>query len=472
MAEPIIVSVSDCPVSFLGDRKETMFLRLDDKPQTRDDWIKAVEDALGFPLCQTDEARANVLTLWAVDPTIPVELGLENNPLRLCGGDDARDYIKSVLENAPINGQTKVNIGQKLLQTLRDGQQHSFIAVMEYRNKYIIICVRTHAGSYSQKAQSCHGQFGTPFAALKDRVPAERISAMLCLDYFVEDADKRIGRDFYLFLAVNWFPLKLEGVPPGNEVAVVQLEMFPEKEWFGLQQLFRGDAPVIRALDRQPVASSTRTPHIFLSHNSDDKPVVRRLAEYLNQLGIDAWLDEWEMEVGDSLRRSVGAALEKSRYVGVIITPAFLNSQWCMDELDQALAREKREGGKTVIPMLFGTATPPAFVEGRLHLDFQRDFFSALVQLCGFIYQASPKRVASALAEQSPQTLDDVRSLVRHFGWENYAFVDKEEFEELRRQVARLGVNLLSDDLVLTKDIVARLGAMGVNARQLNRLIG
>jgi len=167
MAEPIIVSVSDCPVSFLGDRKETMFLRLDDKPQTRDDWIKAVEDALGFPLCQTDEARANVLTLWAVDPTIPVELGLENNPLRLCGGDDARDYIKSVLENAPINGQTKVNIGQKLLQTLRDGQQHSFIAVMAYRNKYIIICVRRHPGSDCQKPHSCDGQLGTAFAALK-----------------------------------------------------------------------------------------------------------------------------------------------------------------------------------------------------------------------------------------------------------------------------------------------------------------
>ena len=40
---------------------------------------------------------------------------------------------------------------------------------------------------------------------------------------------------------------------------------------------------------------------VFLSHNSADKPFVRKLALDLEKAGVRCWLDEAEIKVGDSL---------------------------------------------------------------------------------------------------------------------------------------------------------------------------
>ena len=38
---------------------------------------------------------------------------------------------------------------------------------------------------------------------------------------------------------------------------------------------------------------------IFLSHNHRDKEFVRELAGYLRQYGIEAWVDEAEIKIGE-----------------------------------------------------------------------------------------------------------------------------------------------------------------------------
>jgi hypothetical protein len=40
---------------------------------------------------------------------------------------------------------------------------------------------------------------------------------------------------------------------------------------------------------------------VFLSHNSKDKAWVRDLAKRLTQDGVVVWLDEAELNIGDSL---------------------------------------------------------------------------------------------------------------------------------------------------------------------------
>ncbi|WP_148934971.1 toll/interleukin-1 receptor domain-containing protein, partial [Escherichia coli] len=39
---------------------------------------------------------------------------------------------------------------------------------------------------------------------------------------------------------------------------------------------------------------------VFLSHNHNDKPFVRKLARDLENHGVHYWLDEAEMKIGDS----------------------------------------------------------------------------------------------------------------------------------------------------------------------------
>ena len=61
---------------------------------------------------------------------------------------------------------------------------------------------------------------------------------------------------------------------------------------------------------------------VFLSHNSKDKPKVRKLAERLKAAGVRVWLDEWIVKAGDIITLKVDEGLEKSRVLLLCISPA------------------------------------------------------------------------------------------------------------------------------------------------------
>jgi replicative DNA helicase len=90
---------------------------------------------------------------------------------------------------------------------------------------------------------------------------------------------------------------------------------------------------------------------LFISHASEDKDsVVRPLAQLLRDSGLRVWLDETEIKLGDSLRRSIDHGLSKSRYGLVILSPDFLKKEWPQKELDGLVAREDgRE--KVILPV-------------------------------------------------------------------------------------------------------------------------
>jgi hypothetical protein len=77
-------------------------------------------------------------------------------------------------------------------------------------------------------------------------------------------------------------------------------------------------------------------PHdVFICHASEDKAdVARPLAEALRNEGINVWLDEFQMRVGDSLRRKIDEGLRNSAYGVVILSPSFFLKQWPQWELD------------------------------------------------------------------------------------------------------------------------------------------
>src|SRR5664279_1674436 len=133
----------------------------------------------------------------------------------------------------------------------------------------------------------------------------------------------------------------------------------------------------------------SREPHLFLSHSSRDKTFVRKLAEDLTFCGVDAWLDEWEIRPGDSIYDNVADALEKSRYVGVVLGNNFADSRWASDEMKQALSRERKINQTVVLPLLCGAAEVPAFLDDKLYLDFRTGYYCALLRLTGLIHRVS-----------------------------------------------------------------------------------
>src|SRR5919112_5304617 len=89
---------------------------------------------------------------------------------------------------------------------------------------------------------------------------------------------------------------------------------------------------------------------VFISHASEDKAqVALPLAHYLKDKGVQVWLDEFELTLGDSLRRMIDHGLSMSRFGVVILSPAFFNKGWTNRELDGLVAREDIE--KFILPI-------------------------------------------------------------------------------------------------------------------------
>ena len=89
----------------------------------------------------------------------------------------------------------------------------------------------------------------------------------------------------------------------------------------------------------------------FICHASEDKDeLVRPLAEELIARGLNVWYDDFVLQVGDSLRRSIDKGLAKSQFGIVVLSPSFFAKDWPQYELDGLVAKEMN-GQKVILPL-------------------------------------------------------------------------------------------------------------------------
>ena len=90
----------------------------------------------------------------------------------------------------------------------------------------------------------------------------------------------------------------------------------------------------------------------FISHASEDKTdLVQPLAEKLTEAGFDIWYDDFQLTVGDSLRRSIDRGLANSRFGIVVLSPNFFAKDWPQYELDGLVDMEMSQGRKVILPL-------------------------------------------------------------------------------------------------------------------------
>jgi len=93
----------------------------------------------------------------------------------------------------------------------------------------------------------------------------------------------------------------------------------------------------------------------FICHASEDKDAfVRPLAERLQSQHLEIWFDEFTLDVGDGLRRSIERGLANSQFAIVVLSPAFFAKNWPQRELDGLVAREVVEDRRLVLPVWHG----------------------------------------------------------------------------------------------------------------------
>jgi hypothetical protein len=137
--------------------------------------------------------------------------------------------------------------------------------------------------------------------------------------------------------------------------------------------------PDAQQADRTTEIAASSKRDAFLSHRGVDKPFVRRLAADLESTPhrdrtLSVWLDEAEIRPGQSIPGMINQGLECSRFIVLVLTPAYFNSEsgWTDAEWHAALHRDPDNRRNWVIPVLAADCPyVPMLLRHLLSLDMR-----------------------------------------------------------------------------------------------------
>ncbi|CAK7328800.1 unnamed protein product [Dovyalis caffra] len=93
---------------------------------------------------------------------------------------------------------------------------------------------------------------------------------------------------------------------------------------------------------------------VFLSFRGKDtrNNFTSHLYSNLEQAGIEAYMDDSELERGESIEPALWKAIEDSRFSVIVFSRNYASSPWCLDELVKVVECMK-EMGHTVLPVFY-----------------------------------------------------------------------------------------------------------------------
>ena len=122
---------------------------------------------------------------------------------------------------------------------------------------------------------------------------------------------------------------------------------------------------------------------VFMCHNSEDKAVVKQIAELLIEKRLVPWLDEWELRPGLPWQRALEAQIEQIQSAAVFVGQNGFGP-WQDLELD-AFLREFVMRRCPVIPVILSPCENvpqlPKFLRGHTWVDFRNTTPDPLAQL-------------------------------------------------------------------------------------------
>lgn len=112
----------------------------------------------------------------------------------------------------------------------------------------------------------------------------------------------------------------------------------------------------------------------FLSHSSTDKPFIRQLAADLTANGIDVWLDEQRIRVGDSIPEKIAQGLAGSDFFLIAMSKSSANSLWVQKELNNALVNEVQRRKVHILPLKLDESPMPQIIVDKKYADFSTSY--------------------------------------------------------------------------------------------------
>ena len=156
---------------------------------------------------------------------------------------------------------------------------------------------------------------------------------------------------------------------------------------------------------RKIAVTDPTAPKVFVSHASEDKAFVLQLAQRLREDGVDAWVDKWEILVGDKL-------IDKIFTEGIGACDAFLialsrasvQKPWVQEELDAGFVEAIERKTKLLSIRLDDCAVPVVLTSRRwLNINPSGDYEAEYKDLLAAIFD---KRERPALGKPAAHLLN------------------------------------------------------------------
>ncbi|MBM3127974.1 MAG: TIR domain-containing protein [Chloroflexi bacterium] len=122
----------------------------------------------------------------------------------------------------------------------------------------------------------------------------------------------------------------------------------------------------------------------FITHSWKDIEFARRLFKDLKAHGVEGWMDDTAVRGGERMAEKINEGLEGCDIYLPIFSPAALESLWCWEEINAAIALANRAGRArklTIIPIIALKCEIPALLSARLYFDFVERYDAALAEL-------------------------------------------------------------------------------------------
>ena len=120
---------------------------------------------------------------------------------------------------------------------------------------------------------------------------------------------------------------------------------------------------------------------IFIAHASEDKEIVRKLANDLIDRGLLVWFDEWEIKVGDSLVEKINQGIENSSFMAIGLSKNSIQKPWVNKEINAGFMKELNDRGVYLLPLLLEDCKIPPLLSDKKYANFSVSYEDGLTEL-------------------------------------------------------------------------------------------
>ena len=111
--------------------------------------------------------------------------------------------------------------------------------------------------------------------------------------------------------------------------------------------------------------------HIFISYSHKDKEFTNRLVDDLRSQGLDVWIDDGEIKIGDYLIDRISDGIKSCLLFICIVSKNYKTSKWCKHEIKIKLSDEVGKGKVFILPVRIDDTDPEELLPAKVWADFR-----------------------------------------------------------------------------------------------------